>query len=241
MTERAEEFASLSHKVMLKQKEKAEWSWPFNSKKPWSIPNSQNRPQFLFSSILSLFHFPYIFDWKKISILFTLRCVCNILFVPSARTCLRYKLNITTVPLTFQVALFTSICIHIYLNWFSPFPSPNDVVLHCCYVPLRSLSAYIRSVHAISSSQTGHACCLLHPVCACATESIYETNFYIHTYDKSGTSHLLPDFDPSFLSLRMIILFSSAYKIEKSLYFYFFFFAFPYLFPRSFLFWLVSE
>jgi hypothetical protein len=32
MTDRAEEFASLSHKVMLKQKEKAEW-WPFTSKK----------------------------------------------------------------------------------------------------------------------------------------------------------------------------------------------------------------
>ncbi|CAF0861232.1 unnamed protein product [Rotaria sordida] len=33
MAERAEEFASLTHKVMLKQKEKAEWSWPFTSKK----------------------------------------------------------------------------------------------------------------------------------------------------------------------------------------------------------------
>ncbi|UJR23337.1 hypothetical protein I4U23_026351 [Adineta vaga] len=32
MSERAEEFASLTHKVMLKQKEKAEW-WPFTSKK----------------------------------------------------------------------------------------------------------------------------------------------------------------------------------------------------------------
>ncbi|CAF1945267.1 unnamed protein product [Rotaria magnacalcarata] len=33
MTDRAEEFSSLTHKVMLKQKEKAEWSWPFTSKK----------------------------------------------------------------------------------------------------------------------------------------------------------------------------------------------------------------
>ena len=33
MTERAEEFATLSHKLMLKQKEKADWSWPFTSKK----------------------------------------------------------------------------------------------------------------------------------------------------------------------------------------------------------------
>jgi hypothetical protein len=33
MADRAEEFSSLSHKVMLKQKEKAEWSWPFTSKK----------------------------------------------------------------------------------------------------------------------------------------------------------------------------------------------------------------
>ena len=101
--------------------------------------------------------------------------------------------------------------LHIDLTWFSLFPSPDDVVLHCCQVPpLPSLSAHIRSIHAISSSQTGHACCLLHPVCTCATESIYETNFYLHTYDKSGTSHLLPDFDPSFLSVRMIIMFSSA-------------------------------
>ncbi|CAF0752875.1 unnamed protein product [Adineta steineri] len=33
MADRAEEFSSLSRKVMLKQKEKAEWSWPFTSKK----------------------------------------------------------------------------------------------------------------------------------------------------------------------------------------------------------------
>jgi syntaxin-binding protein 5 len=33
MADRAEEFSTLSHKVMLKQKEKAEWSWPFTSKK----------------------------------------------------------------------------------------------------------------------------------------------------------------------------------------------------------------
>jgi hypothetical protein len=33
MSDRAEEFATLTHKVMLKQKEKAEWSWPFQSKK----------------------------------------------------------------------------------------------------------------------------------------------------------------------------------------------------------------
>jgi hypothetical protein len=33
MSQTAEEFASLSHKVMLKQREKAEWSWPFTSKK----------------------------------------------------------------------------------------------------------------------------------------------------------------------------------------------------------------
>jgi len=32
MSQTAEEFASLSHKVMLKQREKAEW-WPFTSKK----------------------------------------------------------------------------------------------------------------------------------------------------------------------------------------------------------------
>ena len=32
MSDRAEEFATLTHKVMLKQKEKAEW-WPFASKK----------------------------------------------------------------------------------------------------------------------------------------------------------------------------------------------------------------
>jgi hypothetical protein len=32
MSERAEEFASLTHKLMVKQKDKAEW-WPFNSKK----------------------------------------------------------------------------------------------------------------------------------------------------------------------------------------------------------------
>jgi len=32
MADRAEEFSSLTHKVMLKQKEKAEW-WPFASKK----------------------------------------------------------------------------------------------------------------------------------------------------------------------------------------------------------------
>ena len=32
MADRAEEFSSLTHKVMLKQKEKAEW-WPFTSKK----------------------------------------------------------------------------------------------------------------------------------------------------------------------------------------------------------------
>ncbi|UJR25564.1 hypothetical protein I4U23_006909 [Adineta vaga] len=33
MADRAEEFSSLTNKVMLKQKEKAEWSWPFTSKK----------------------------------------------------------------------------------------------------------------------------------------------------------------------------------------------------------------
>jgi hypothetical protein len=33
MADRAEEFSSLTHKVMLQQKEKAEWSWPFTSKK----------------------------------------------------------------------------------------------------------------------------------------------------------------------------------------------------------------
>jgi len=33
MSERAEEFATSAHKLMLKQKEKAEWSWPFTSKK----------------------------------------------------------------------------------------------------------------------------------------------------------------------------------------------------------------
>lgn len=32
MTDEAQEFASLSHKIMLKQKEKAEW-WPWTSKK----------------------------------------------------------------------------------------------------------------------------------------------------------------------------------------------------------------
>jgi hypothetical protein len=32
MSESAEQFATLTHKVMLKQKEKAEW-WPFTSKK----------------------------------------------------------------------------------------------------------------------------------------------------------------------------------------------------------------
>jgi hypothetical protein len=32
MADRAEEFSTLSHKVMLKQKEKAEWSWPFTKK-----------------------------------------------------------------------------------------------------------------------------------------------------------------------------------------------------------------
>jgi hypothetical protein len=32
MSDRAEEFSSSAHKLMLKQKEKAEW-WPFTSKK----------------------------------------------------------------------------------------------------------------------------------------------------------------------------------------------------------------
>ena len=33
MADRAEDFARLAHNAMLKQKEKAEWSWPFTSKK----------------------------------------------------------------------------------------------------------------------------------------------------------------------------------------------------------------
>ncbi len=33
MSEGAEEFSNSAHKLMLKQKEKAEWPWPFPSKK----------------------------------------------------------------------------------------------------------------------------------------------------------------------------------------------------------------
>ena len=87
------------------------WCWN-RKKKPNGRGHSTRRNRDRFRTVkidlnsfsrafsLSLFHFPYIFDWKKISILFTLQVVCNILFVLSARTCLRYKLNITTVPLT---------------------------------------------------------------------------------------------------------------------------------------------
>ena len=33
MADRAEDFARLAHNAMIRQKEKAEWSWPFTSKK----------------------------------------------------------------------------------------------------------------------------------------------------------------------------------------------------------------
>ena len=33
MADQSEEFSTLTHKLMIRQKEKAEWSWPFTSKK----------------------------------------------------------------------------------------------------------------------------------------------------------------------------------------------------------------
>jgi hypothetical protein len=113
---------------MLKQKEKAEWSWPFPSKKSWFIkrkpPNSQYLYIFLFFSSY-YFRFLHIFYLEKISSSFS--------FFSSSSICVQYSSienhSVCMSRCQIQITGFLLSLCHSHILFFS---RTIHIVLDCC-------------------------------------------------------------------------------------------------------------